>query len=95
MEFRVVPVGRGDRPARRPRGAATRGRLASREAAATRPASSGAGSRLWPRGAATPAGQQGGRGDAASKQGRRRAGVPDPDRGCEGRGQGDLDREVG
>ena len=55
----------------------------------------GAGSRLWPRGAATPAGQQGGRGDAASKQGRRRAGVPDPDRGCEGRGQVDLDREVG
>ena len=52
-----------------------------------------AGSRLWPRGAATPAGQQGGRGDAASKQGRRRAGAPD--RGCEGRGQGDLDREVG
>ena len=98
MEFRVVPVGRGDRPARRPRGAATPGRLASREAAATRPASSapprrGAGSRLWPRGAATPAGQQGGRGDAASKQGRRRAGAPD--RGCEGRGQGDLDREVG
>ena len=36
MEFRVVPVGRGDRPARRPRGAATPGRLASREAAASK-----------------------------------------------------------
>jgi len=93
LEFRVVPVGRGTRPARRPRGAATPGRLASREAAATRPASSGAGSSLWPRGAATPAGQKGGRGDAASKQERRRAGAPD--RGCEGQGQGDLDREVG
>jgi len=70
---RVAPPRRGDWPAGRPR-------LRGQQAVA--PPRRGAGSRLWPRGAATPAGQQGGRGDAASKQGRRRAGAPD--RGYEG-----------